>query len=271
MLSGDVHYASDADPRLLGQGPAASPSRLVQCTSSPAKNVFKDVVDQIVRQVGEPAARRGGAARAARVEEDRRRRPRAVRAPGCRWRGRRDSDVSLLCSPTGGGPRTRVDPREQAAGLALAVQPVVDTTTTLPRRSLRPALDRRRQLTRSTTERLTTIAAAHRTPARRREAAAAAARLRSRTSGPCSSFSADGAGVDGDPHDLHRRRAPACAPAAADTGRSPPGGSPRQTVTLRRRTPCTALRCATPATDKPPTINGGGLRWPTSPSTRSSP
>jgi hypothetical protein len=51
ILSGDVHYASTTVLDYWKK-PPTEPARLVQCISSPSKNVFKDVVDQIIRKVG---------------------------------------------------------------------------------------------------------------------------------------------------------------------------------------------------------------------------
>jgi hypothetical protein len=51
ILSGDVHYASTSTLDYWTKGKTDA-ARLVQCISSPAKNVFKDVVDQILRKVG---------------------------------------------------------------------------------------------------------------------------------------------------------------------------------------------------------------------------
>ncbi|MGI8792762.1 MAG: hypothetical protein ACR2H3_06260 [Acidimicrobiales bacterium] len=51
ILSGDVHYASTTTLDYWTKG-EPDPARLVQCIASPAKNVFKDVVDQIIRKVG---------------------------------------------------------------------------------------------------------------------------------------------------------------------------------------------------------------------------
>ena len=45
ILSGDVHYASTMTLDYWTKA-APTPARLVQCISSPSKNVFKDVVDQ---------------------------------------------------------------------------------------------------------------------------------------------------------------------------------------------------------------------------------
>jgi hypothetical protein len=51
LLSGDIHYASTmALDYWTKQG--ADQARMVQCISSPAKNVFKDIVDQLLRKVG---------------------------------------------------------------------------------------------------------------------------------------------------------------------------------------------------------------------------
>jgi hypothetical protein len=52
ILSGDVHYASTTTLDYWTRSTPAEPARLVQCISSPAKNVFKDQVDQIIRKVG---------------------------------------------------------------------------------------------------------------------------------------------------------------------------------------------------------------------------
>ncbi len=51
ILSGDVHYASTTTLDYWTKS-EPEPARLVQCISSPAKNVFKDVVDQVIRKVG---------------------------------------------------------------------------------------------------------------------------------------------------------------------------------------------------------------------------
>ncbi len=51
ILSGDVHYASTTTLDYWSK-PATDPARLVQCISSPSKNVFKDIVDQIIRKLG---------------------------------------------------------------------------------------------------------------------------------------------------------------------------------------------------------------------------
>lgn len=51
LLSGDIHYASTMTLDYWAKDSTA-PARLVQCIASPAKNVFKDVVDQILRRVG---------------------------------------------------------------------------------------------------------------------------------------------------------------------------------------------------------------------------
>jgi hypothetical protein len=51
ILSGDVHYASTTTLDYWTRS-RPDPARLVQCISSPAKNVFKDQVDQIIRKVG---------------------------------------------------------------------------------------------------------------------------------------------------------------------------------------------------------------------------
>lgn len=50
ILSGDVHYASTTTLDYWTKD--GKQARLVQCISSPAKNVFKDVVDQVVRKIG---------------------------------------------------------------------------------------------------------------------------------------------------------------------------------------------------------------------------
>lgn len=50
VLSGDVHYASTTTLDYWTK--EGKQARLVQCISSPAKNVFKDVVDQVVRKIG---------------------------------------------------------------------------------------------------------------------------------------------------------------------------------------------------------------------------
>jgi hypothetical protein len=52
ILSGDVHYASTTTIDYWTKAPLVDPARLVQCISSPAKNVFKDQVDQLLRKVG---------------------------------------------------------------------------------------------------------------------------------------------------------------------------------------------------------------------------
>ncbi len=51
ILSGDVHYASTTTLDYWTKT-IPEPARLVQCISSPAKNIFKDVVDQIIRKIG---------------------------------------------------------------------------------------------------------------------------------------------------------------------------------------------------------------------------
>jgi hypothetical protein len=51
ILSGDVHYASTTTLDYWTKS-EPDPARLVQCIASPAKNIFKDVVDQIIRKVG---------------------------------------------------------------------------------------------------------------------------------------------------------------------------------------------------------------------------
>jgi hypothetical protein len=51
ILSGDVHYASTTTLDYWAKG-QPDPARLVQCISSPAKNIFKEQVDQIVRKAG---------------------------------------------------------------------------------------------------------------------------------------------------------------------------------------------------------------------------
>jgi hypothetical protein len=51
ILSGDVHYASTTTLDYWRKA-VNEPARLVQCISSPSKNVFKDVVDQIIRKIG---------------------------------------------------------------------------------------------------------------------------------------------------------------------------------------------------------------------------
>jgi hypothetical protein len=51
VLSGDVHYASTLTLDYWTKA-IPDPARLVQCISSPSKNVFRDVVDQIIRKVG---------------------------------------------------------------------------------------------------------------------------------------------------------------------------------------------------------------------------
>jgi hypothetical protein len=51
ILSGDVHYAGTTTLDYWVKG-NPTPARLVQCISSPAKNVFKDLVDQVIRKVG---------------------------------------------------------------------------------------------------------------------------------------------------------------------------------------------------------------------------
>jgi hypothetical protein len=51
ILSGDVHYASTTTLDYWTKG-QPDPARIVQCISSPAKNIFKDEVDQIVRKIG---------------------------------------------------------------------------------------------------------------------------------------------------------------------------------------------------------------------------
>jgi hypothetical protein len=50
VLSGDVHYACTVTLDYWTKG-ATEGARIVQCISSPAKNVFKQAVDQILRQV----------------------------------------------------------------------------------------------------------------------------------------------------------------------------------------------------------------------------
>ncbi len=50
LLSGDVHYACTTTLDYWKQG-TAEPARIVQCISSPAKNIFKAIVDQVVRKV----------------------------------------------------------------------------------------------------------------------------------------------------------------------------------------------------------------------------
>jgi hypothetical protein len=50
LLSGDVHFAYTMSLDYFKKGTSA-PARIVQCVSSPAKNVFKEVVDQVLRQV----------------------------------------------------------------------------------------------------------------------------------------------------------------------------------------------------------------------------
>ena len=55
ILSGDVHFASTSTLDYwvkAKQDEPVPPARLVQCISSPAKNVFKDLVDQVIRKVG---------------------------------------------------------------------------------------------------------------------------------------------------------------------------------------------------------------------------
>jgi hypothetical protein len=51
ILAGDVHYASTTTLDYWTKA-IPDPARLVLCISSPAKNVFKDLVDQIIRKIG---------------------------------------------------------------------------------------------------------------------------------------------------------------------------------------------------------------------------
>ena len=112
------HWARDADPK-----------RLVQCTSSPSKNVFK-ASGRGDRPPGrQPAAGRGGADRAAGVERDRRHRPRRRPLRSCRWPAARDCASARRSCPSAVWPREARIPPTKPPDWSWRLLTVVDTTT----------------------------------------------------------------------------------------------------------------------------------------------
>jgi hypothetical protein len=161
VLSGDVHYSSTQTLDRWAKD-REKPSRIVQCTSSPSKNVFRDVVDQLTRKVGDLQ----------RVEE--------VRAERLAWTSVDADDLvpsgarlSLArrarlrrkpaLAPTYRWPAGTVVPDSgaNAPDWRWRMLPLADTTTVLPT-ELRPVSIDAGSDALPDDQRLTKVAAAHR-------------------------------------------------------------------------------------------------------------
>jgi hypothetical protein len=247
LLSGDVHYACTLTLDYWSKGKEEKPSRLIQCVSSPAKNVFRAVVDQIIRQAGNlqraeevpierlawkkisatdlvPAGARLSLARKARL----RREPALV--PSTRW----PAGTTLPASAA------------KAPDWRWRVKPIIDTTTNLPA-ALRPAPIEAGNDARPDDERLTRIAATHRR--RLTEAKPLLRRLVFSPNFGTVQFAASGTKVNVT-HSIYTSTEPSLA---LDTGPLPPGVLPLQDMTFGPHTVHKA-ELSTPGGTDPPTI-----------------
>jgi hypothetical protein len=249
LLSGDVHYATTLSLDYWAKERDDKPIRIVQCTSSPAKNVFKDVVEQLVRQV----------ANLQHAEE--------VKLERLAWKKITAADLGLAGTrlslarrarlrrepallTTSGWPSNASIPAGKQPDWRWRIQLVVDNTTTLPPslqpRSMEPGTDAK-----DDPARLTSIASVHRT--RLDEAKPMLRRIVFAPNFGVVSFSSDGAEVTAT-HTIYTPTQPSLPPAAADSEPLPSGPLTRQAATFGPHTvhhsPLT-----TPAAEKIPTIS----------------
>lgn len=250
LLSGDVHYATTLTLDYWSKQSGDNPVRLVQCTSSPAKNVFKAVVDQLVRQV----------ANLQRAEEIKVERiawkkisasdlvPAGTRLSLAR-KARLRQEPALL--PTRGWPKTAAIPATKQPDWRWRVELLVDNNTDLPA-SLKPRSMAAGADTLDDPARLAAIASVHRT--RLEDAKPMLRRIVFAPNFGVVTFTVDGSTVNVT-HTIFTPTEPSLAPTADDITPLPPGPIPRQSATFGPHTAHTSPLTTPTGTEKP-TING---------------